>query len=141
MLHILLSSLSHTYIRIAGTHNYYVQKRPLLYCPYHGTDINECADECNNYCNYPNGSVCYNTIGSFECVCPTGYTECNGYRCICKLSIIRTLLSMIQMCPAHYAFGKMCMHLHYYDLSSAPVMICALKLITPNLYYLHTCRT
>lgn len=45
-------------------------------------DVDECADECNSLCDYPRGSICNNTIGGYECVCPPGYTECNGYKCI-----------------------------------------------------------
>ena len=35
-------------------------------------DIDEC--EIHALCQYPTGSICYNTIGSYECICPPGYT-------------------------------------------------------------------
>ena len=36
-------------------------------------------------CTYPRGSVCNNTIGGYECVCPPGYIRCSS-ECIRKLS-------------------------------------------------------
>ena len=42
------------------------------------TDIDECP---NTTCNA--NSVCYNTIGSYKCVCGSGYEAANITRQVC----------------------------------------------------------
>ncbi|XP_041432755.1 fibrillin-1 isoform X2 [Xenopus laevis] len=43
------------------------------------SDIDECANSWLNNCTYGN---CVNTIGSYDCVCPTGYTKGAGNTCV-----------------------------------------------------------
>ena len=42
---------------------------------YHDVDIDECED--NYTCSYMEGTVCYNTPGNYDCLCPDGYIQCN----------------------------------------------------------------
>ena len=44
-------------------------------------DVNECEDEETNSCDA--NSSCMDTVGSFDCVCNTGYTG-NGFVCLGK---------------------------------------------------------
>ena len=52
----------------------------------HNTDINECSN--NSIKCYPEGTICNNTIGGYECVCPDGYILCHeSYKCISKKTL------------------------------------------------------
>nr|XP_033819400.1 uromodulin-like [Geotrypetes seraphini] len=43
------------------------------------SDIDECAYSWSNNCS---SGYCVNTIGSYDCRCPTGYTKVSGHLCI-----------------------------------------------------------
>ena len=47
--------------------------------------INQDIDECSTNSTCKNGSVCQNTVGSFNCLCQTGYQYVNEI-CECKIS-------------------------------------------------------
>ena len=57
-----------------------------LLLTYHNTDIDECED--NSTCAYREGTVCVNTVGSYDCVCEEGYITCDdySYECTRKLT-------------------------------------------------------
>ena len=59
-------------------------------------DIDEC--ELYTLCQSPTGSICYNTIGSYECICPPDYTlSDDSNECISsKITIFRTHSIMIE---------------------------------------------
>ena len=64
----------------------------LLSVTHHDADIDECQD--NYTCSYMEGTVCYNTIGSYDCRCPLGYTYCyENNQCTCELCGITILCS------------------------------------------------
>ena len=70
------------------------------YDPY--TDIDECND-CYKECTSIEGSMCYNTIGSYECVCPPDYTLCyESSKCIRKLGLHSVLKNVLHTTKKHY---------------------------------------
>ena len=60
-----------------GTKHGVIYVYPMLFKNFHSNDAD--IDECEiNDCTYLSGSICNNTVGSYECVCPPGYIRCSS---------------------------------------------------------------
>ena len=83
LLHVHYNTLLNTYVQ--STHT--LSLLQFMAIIYH-TDIDECElYNYTSYCgNYIEGGICNNTVGSYECTCPLGYTVCSN-ECIRELSI------------------------------------------------------
>ena len=72
----------------------------LLSVTHYNADIDECND--NYTCSYMEGTVCYNTYGSYDCLCLPGYTQCyENSQCTCELFRYHAAICIHTRFPTH----------------------------------------